>query len=170
MKNLKTIIMALALLLTVSVFAGNEKGIIKTSAQCEMCKAKIEIALNKVEGVQKFVLNMEDKELMVKFDNEKTSLETIEKAISDAGYWANDKAPNKEAYAALDACCKPKAKACCAAGSTTSCSKDAVKAETSGTKKACCASHSGDKKECAHGDAKTTTEPAKKSSCTGHTH
>lgn len=169
MKNLKTIMIAFALFLGLSVSAGNEKAVIKTSAQCEMCKANISKTLNEIEGVQKFVLNIESKELVVKYNDELTSLDEIETAIANTGYWANEKTPNKEAYAALDACCKPKAKACCAAGSKT-CSKDAAAKEE--TKKACCAAHSGDKKECAHGDAdaKSKTAPAQKSSCTGHTH
>ncbi len=171
MKNLKTIMIALALIVSANVFAGNEKAVVKTSAQCEMCKANISKTLNGIEGVQKFVLNTETQELIVKFDDEATSLDAIETAIANTGYWANDKTPNKEAYAALDDCCKPKAKACCAAGSKT-CSKDAAKSKVpaSDAKKACCAAHEGAKKECAHGDAKSTTEPAKKSSCTGHTH
>jgi len=146
MKNLRTIILFFALLLGLSAIAGNEKAVIKTSAQCEECKANITNTLNKIEGVKQFILNLETKELTVKFDNEKTSLNEIETAISNTGYWANDKAPNKEAYAALSACCKPKKTAsCCAAGSKTSCSKDKEAKE-----KACCSNSSKDGKECSH--------------------
>lgn len=167
MKSIKTIMIALALIVSVNVFAKNEKAVIKTSAQCEMCIEKIETVLKQTEGVKKFLLNAETNELIVRFDDEVTTLDKIETAISNTGYWANDKAPNREAYDALDDCCKPKAmatKACCASGAKT-CSKDGA----ADGKKACCSSHSGDKKECPHGAGKEGVQPVKKSSC-GHIH
>lgn len=136
MKNLKSILVVFVLFLGMNAFAGTEKATIKTSAQCEMCEAKLETNLLELPGVLKVNVDVATKELMVKYNDELISLDDIKTAISNTGYWADDKAPNKEAYAALDACCKPKAKSCCAA--KTACSKDgATKAAASSDAKAC---------------------------------
>jgi len=134
MKNLKSLLLMSVLFIGVSVFAGNEKASIKTSAQCEMCKEALETSIGKMAGVSKVLLNVETKELSVKFDNSLTSLDEIKKEITFTGYWADDMSPNKEAYAALPNCCKP-AKGCCANKSASSCSKDAEKKECTGTGK-----------------------------------
>ncbi|MCB0509832.1 MAG: heavy-metal-associated domain-containing protein [Bacteroidetes bacterium] len=150
MKNLKMFTLLFALFIGLSAFADTEKVSIKTSAQCEECKARIEEGLLKMNGVKKVMLNVETKTLEVKFDNSVVSLAEIKKEIAGLGYWADDVMPHKEAYDALPACCKP-VKSCCA--SKTSCSKD------------------GEKKECSKDAVKTeegTSTPSK--TCTGHSH
>lgn len=141
MKNLKSLLLMSILFIGFNAFAGNEKASIKTSAQCEMCKETLEASIGKLPGVSKVLLNMDTKELMVKFDEELISLDEIKKEVTFTGYWADDSAPNKEAYAALPNCCKP-VKSCCAA--KTSCSKD------------------GEKKECASDGAKKESTGAGK--------
>lgn len=139
-----------ALFIGLSAFADVEKASIKTSAQCEDCKERIEEALLKMNGIKKVMLNVDTKMLEVKFDNSVVSLAEIKKEIAGVGYWADDVMPNKDAYEALPACCKP-AKSCCA--SKASCSKD------------------GEKKECSKDAEKAeegTSTPSK--SCTGHSH
>jgi mercuric ion binding protein len=161
MKNLKSFFLLFAILLGVNLFAGVEKASIKTSAKCEMCKEALEASIGKMPGVQKVELNVETKVLLVKFDNSVTSLAKIKAEVSNTGYWADELAPNKEAYAALPSCCKP-VKSCCA--SKTSCASDASKSS--------CASGEA-KKECSKdGAAATPATPATpaKSTCTGHTH
>ena len=74
--------------------------------QCNMCKATIEKAVNKVEGVNYVNVVVKDKIAKVKFDNSKTELGKIEDAITAAGYQANDKPEVKEAYDNLEGCCK----------------------------------------------------------------
>ena len=124
MKNLKAIVLMFALFVGFNAMAGNEKATIKTSTQCEMCKENLEGSLSIMEGVLKVMVKVESKELMVKFDESVVSLEEIKKQVTNTGYWADEMAPNKDAYAALASCCKPK-KSCCSA-SKTSCSKDAA--------------------------------------------
>ena len=103
------------------------------------CKENLEGSLSIMEGVLKVMVKVESKELTVKFDESVVSLEEIKKQVTNTGYWADEMAPNKDAYAALASCCKPK-KSCCSA-SKSSCSKDAaskkdgVKAEGSSTVK-----------------------------------
>ena len=79
---------------------------IQTSAQCEMCKTTIEKALAYEKGVVSSELNMETKEVSVKYKSKKTSPEKIRKALTEIGYDADDLTANKKAYSKLPNCCK----------------------------------------------------------------
>jgi len=79
---------------------------IKTSAQCEMCKTRIETALAYEKGIVKSDLNVETKILTVVFKTGKTTVENIRKAVNAVGYDADETLAVKEAYAKLPACCK----------------------------------------------------------------
>jgi copper chaperone CopZ len=79
---------------------------IKTSSQCDMCKEKIEEALAFEKGVKKAELDVETQICTVTYKKGKTTPEKIRKAISKAGYDADDVAADPKAYAKLDACCK----------------------------------------------------------------
>ncbi|MBN8701962.1 MAG: heavy-metal-associated domain-containing protein [Bacteroidetes bacterium] len=79
---------------------------IKTSAQCEMCKKKIEKAVKAVDGVGKATLNLSDKVITVKFNSSKTNADAIRKAINAVGYDADDTKASMEAYDKLPGCCK----------------------------------------------------------------
>ena len=81
---------------------------IKTSAQCGMCKDRLEGALAYEKGVKKSVLDLNDKVLTVTYDSKKTSPEKIRQVVSKTGYDADDVAADKAAYDALPACCKKK--------------------------------------------------------------
>lgn len=74
--------------------------------QCNACKTTIEKAVNKVDGINYINVVVEDKIAKVKFDKSKTELGKIEDAITAAGYQANDKPEDKEAYNNLTGCCK----------------------------------------------------------------
>lgn len=154
MKTVKILSVVFAMFLAGSLMAQVQKATIKTSAQCEMCKESIEAKLSKLNGVKKATLDPKTKELKVKYDESVVTLDEIRKTVSKTGYWADNVMPDKDAYAALPACCKPK-KSCCAGGAEQkSCSS------TSGgegaQKKSCCSSGaaagSGEqKKTCASG-------------------
>jgi periplasmic mercuric ion binding protein len=150
MKTVKVLSIAFCLFIAGSIFAQTEKATIKTSAQCEMCKENIETAVAKLDGVKKASLDVSTKELKVKFDAGKISLDEIKKAVTATGYWADNLIPDKEAYAALPACCKPQ-KSCCSgknAAQGKSCSSAAA-GEKDDAKK-CCAGKEGEaKKSCA---------------------
>lgn len=151
MKTMKLLSIMFALLLTTGLTAQTQKATIKTSAQCEMCKESLEANLSKVDGIKKATLDFKTKELNVKYDESVVSLDDIKKTVSKTGYWADNVMPDKDAYAALPACCKPK-KSCCAGGEKKSCSSAAA-AE-------------GEKKSC----ASTQGEGEQKKSCVGHSH
>ena len=76
------------------------------SAQCDICKEKITKALKKVNGVKTFEVDIDNKIVHVNFDKTVTELTKIENAITVAGYDANNKKANPDAYAKLDDCCK----------------------------------------------------------------
>jgi len=79
---------------------------IKTSAQCEKCKATIEKAMAFEKGVVKSDLDVETKVLKVTYKTARTNPETIRKAVSMAGYDADDVAADPKAYSSLSDCCK----------------------------------------------------------------
>lgn len=80
--------------------------VIKTSAVCESCKETLEKAMAYEKGVKESNLHVESKMLTVKYDSEKTTPEKIKKAVTMAGYDADDLVADPKAYENLDACCK----------------------------------------------------------------
>jgi copper chaperone CopZ len=76
------------------------------TAQCDECKDNITKALKKVDGVGDFNIDVDKKVAKIKFDMSKTDVSKIENAITAAGYDANDKKADPEAYKNLDDCCK----------------------------------------------------------------
>jgi len=76
------------------------------SIQCGMCVKTIKEALGKVEGVIESKVDLENKKVSVTFDDSKTSLDKLEEAITSAGYDANDKLSDADAYDKLSPCCK----------------------------------------------------------------
>lgn len=76
------------------------------SAQCETCEMNLNKALKKVAGVGKFKVDIDSKVIHVNYDRNVTTIAKIEYAITSAGYDANDKKANPDAYDKLDKCCK----------------------------------------------------------------
>ena len=74
--------------------------------QCNMCKETIEKAVNKVDGISDINVVVDDKIAKVKFSESMTNLGKIEDIITAAGYQANDKPEDKDAYNSLSGCCK----------------------------------------------------------------
>ncbi len=74
--------------------------------QCGTCKKNIEKAVKKLDGVNEVNVVVKDKIANIKYDKSKTNLNEIEGVIVMAGYQANDKPANKEAYDKLEDCCK----------------------------------------------------------------
>ncbi len=79
----------------------------QTSAQCGMCKERIEEVMNFVPGVQFAELNMEDMSLTVKFKSKKTSADDLRKRVASIGYTADDVLPKEEDVKKLPLCCQP---------------------------------------------------------------
>lgn len=81
---------------------------INTSAQCGMCKDRIEKALSYEKGVTGSSLDTETKAVTVTYKPDKTNPDKIRVAISKAGYEADDLKADPIAYEKLPACCKKK--------------------------------------------------------------
>ena len=78
----------------------------KTSAECSMCKKRIEKALGDIDGITYSNLNVPTKILKVKFDPEKLDEEQIRKIVSSVGYDADDVEADPVAYKKLPDCCQ----------------------------------------------------------------
>ena len=79
---------------------------IKTTAECDMCKARIEKEMGFVKGVKKAELDLATKVLTVTYLTKKTSLDEIRKAISKIGYDADDVKAENKAFKKLPECCQ----------------------------------------------------------------
>jgi periplasmic mercuric ion binding protein len=114
MKTLKFLLITIftALIISNCSFAQISKTVtvkIQTSAQCEMCKERIEKALVYENGVKNADLDLETKIVTVIYNPKKTTVENLKQAISYVGYDADDIEANIEAYDALPPCCKKNA-------------------------------------------------------------
>jgi copper chaperone CopZ len=76
------------------------------TVQCDQCKKTLTKAFKKAVGVDEFDINIDAKTVKVKYDKSKTDLAKIENVVTAAGYDANDKKADKDAYDNLDDCCK----------------------------------------------------------------
>jgi periplasmic mercuric ion binding protein len=108
MQKLISVLIISILLITSSSFAQKktEEIKIKTSAQCEMCKTRIETAMAYEKGVVSSDLNLDDKVLTVVYKPAKTTPEKIRKALNDLGYDADETLAVVAAYEKLPPCCK----------------------------------------------------------------
>jgi periplasmic mercuric ion binding protein len=79
---------------------------IATSAQCPMCKERIEKALIFEKGVRNAVLDMETKKVTVSYHSRRTDSDKLRRAISKAGYDADQLVADPKAYSALPGCCR----------------------------------------------------------------
>jgi len=108
MQKILSALLISAILLSSTAFAQKktEEIKIKTSAQCEMCKTRIETAMAFEKGVSSSDLNLEDKVLTVTFKPGKTTPEKIRKALNELGYDADETLAVASAYENLPPCCK----------------------------------------------------------------
>jgi copper chaperone CopZ len=79
---------------------------IMTSAQCGMCKDRIETALNKTKGIKHAELDLKTKIVTVQYKPWKTSPDEIREAITEIGYDADKQKADPKAYEQLPGCCK----------------------------------------------------------------
>ncbi|MBN2634845.1 MAG: heavy-metal-associated domain-containing protein [Prolixibacteraceae bacterium] len=90
-----------------TVFAAEKTETVEVKGgDCEECKTHIEKAATGLEGVVSADWNLETKKLTVVFDDEVTTLESVEKAIAKNGNYTPKHKATEEAFAALPECCK----------------------------------------------------------------
>jgi copper chaperone CopZ len=107
---MKTKVLSLVTLFMLSVFTvfaeeKTEKFEVK-GGDCEECKSHIESTATGVEGVTSAEWDMETKELTVVFDDEVTTLDSVEMAIARGGNDTPNYSAPEEAYGALPECCQ----------------------------------------------------------------
>lgn len=77
---------------------------------CGSCVTTVTKALKQVDGVKTAKVDLKKKTATVTYASTKVTVEKLEKAISEAGYDANEVKRNPAAYEKLDACCKQETK------------------------------------------------------------
>lgn len=108
MKN--SLIMIVAVL-TFSVVQGQEKNkesTFEVDGVCEMCKKRIESAALRTKGVKLAEWNKTTKELKVIYNEQKSSLEEIKRAVAEKGHDAENMPADSSAYEKLPECCRYK--------------------------------------------------------------
>ena len=106
-KTMKKLFLIISMLLIVSCKGELAKAEINIpTAQCGMCAMTIEEALTKVDGVKKAYVDMDALKVTVAYNIEVANITSIESAISNAGYQANETSANAEVYKNLPGCCK----------------------------------------------------------------
>lgn len=89
MKNVKTMLVAViaSLVLVVSASASPKTVTLNVSGMtCPACPITVKKALEKVPGVSKVDVQFEKKQVLVTFDDAKTSTDVLVKATTNAGY------------------------------------------------------------------------------------
>jgi mercuric ion binding protein len=108
-KIIKSAVIVMLVLFTNSLFAQSKSKAeikIKTSAECDMCKNTLEKTLAFEKGVKDAKLDLATKEVTVVYNPKKTNPEQLKKAISNAGYDADEVKANNKAFQKLPECCK----------------------------------------------------------------
>ncbi|MGI4867500.1 MAG: heavy-metal-associated domain-containing protein [Janthinobacterium lividum] len=85
---------------------GTEQVQFKTSAVCDMCKARIEKSLAYEKGVQATHLDVASKVLTVTYNPAKTTPAALRTAVQKTGYDADEATADARAYDRLPDCCK----------------------------------------------------------------
>jgi copper chaperone CopZ len=114
-RNMKSIlILLMGMMLGISLHAQSARKTetikIKTSAECDACKQRIEDALAYEKGIKSSDLDTASRIITVVYNPDKTSPDKIRKAISAVGYDADEVKADPAAFAKLPSCCKLDAK------------------------------------------------------------
>ncbi len=106
MKTQITGIFIFLLTATTAVFAGEKTEKFEVKGNCGMCEKTIEKAASAVDGVSTADWNKETKQMKVVFNDEKTSVDKVQKAIAEAGYDTKMHKAKDEVYNKLPGCCQ----------------------------------------------------------------
>ncbi|MBM4150019.1 MAG: heavy-metal-associated domain-containing protein [Ignavibacteria bacterium] len=83
-----------------------QKRVITVYGNCGSCKKAIEKAAKSVDGVESANWDKKKKTLTIAYEDTKTSLNLIEKAITVIGYDTEKLSADDTAYENLHSCCK----------------------------------------------------------------
>lgn len=119
---MKKILLTFLLAATLGVFAKPVTQQILVKGECDMCKDKIEKALD-IPGISFAEWNVETKMLTVRYNDKKVSEDQIYATISGLGYATDKTEANTAAQQKLDKCCQPKEAKACGSEKAGCCSK-----------------------------------------------
>ncbi len=104
----KLLILCLFWLFAVPAMAQKEEKslTIQTSTVCDMCKDRIERQLVFEKGVKEVHVDLEQREIHVKYREDKTTPDKIREAVTRIGYDADDRKADPKAFARLPKCCR----------------------------------------------------------------
>ncbi len=110
---MRKLVIVLIVLMSTYTFAQNKnaKASMEVDGVCMMCKKRIEKACLASKGVKSAIWNVKTHELKLIYDERKTDLKTISKAIAGVGHDTKALKATDEAYASVHPCCKYRDKA-----------------------------------------------------------
>ncbi|MEL0645160.1 cation transporter [Olleya sp. Ti.3.14] len=105
---MKKLVLVLIMIASTVSFAQdkNKRESLEVDGVCMMCKSRIEKACFKTKGVKSAIWNVDTHELKLIFDENKTSLKTIEQNVLAVGHDTKDFKATDEAYDSVHDCCK----------------------------------------------------------------
>lgn len=101
----RSLMMVLALGAGLVSMAKTVKARLFVNGKCEHCKERIEKAALGIKGVSAAVWNVDKKQLLLKYNPEKTDTIAIEKALIAVGHDAGNLKADDAVYNALPECC-----------------------------------------------------------------
>jgi periplasmic mercuric ion binding protein len=105
MKTKVLSLVALFVFGAITVFAGKKTEKIEVNGACGMCETRIEKTVKAIEGVSKADWSKDTKILEVTFDDTKTNVDKIEKAVAAVGHDTPLYKASDDVYEKLPACC-----------------------------------------------------------------
>ncbi|OLY94536.1 Copper chaperone CopZ [Cnuella takakiae] len=105
MKNTKHLLLIIFLALATSVFAQDKTESVKVYGNCEMCKSRVEKAIQ-IDGVKKAGWDVDTKMLTVTYDSGKTNFSDIQKKVAAAGHDTENVRAEDAIYKKLPGCCR----------------------------------------------------------------
>lgn len=84
----------------------NAKYSVEVNGNCEQCQKRIQKAAFSVSGVKTAVWNIENHQLDLTINEEKTSIVAVKKAIAKVGHDTEGAQATNEDYDNLHSCCK----------------------------------------------------------------
>ena len=121
--------MAIMAVFSFSAFAqktATETVVIQTNGVCQKCADRFSENVPYFKGVKTYSYDMKTAKLTINYDAKKTNPDQLRKEISKLGYNADNVPADKEARAALPACCQGKS-SCGSAAAGHKCQENAAK-------------------------------------------
>ena len=102
--NLTSIVLIMTL--TVGFAQSKTETVFGVRGNCGMCKSTIEKSVNNVDGVFEATWDKETKQIAISYDNMKTDVMALHKAIAKSGYDTEKVKADENAYNNLPGCCQ----------------------------------------------------------------